>query len=638
MIWHGKVFLSFTAAIIGWFLLFGYIAFDRATHSEASKDAHILMGITRLAAEDIAVTLSNHGDDEMLRQAVVGAGAAEYATALLNHSGQVIAFSSHSPAAGELKTAQLPTLDMIGELPKTGEFFFNLQRYLWASYPLANTPFTFVTLSRTGTTGPDAYFEALAVPMIISVVLLLSYFYWCKIIHLNAQRTLDRLEKELLEQRFHDPVSELPQRALFLDRAAQTLQLSQREGRNFVIMCLRLNPLTEILQSMNQTLQAQVIKAIAGKLQQTLRDSDSFSYSGDGIFLAHMPSTDGEDAKTIAHKLVASFRENLSIDEHSFFLRCHIGIAVFPSHGEEVDTLLDHARLAMNVCTQANNSYICYDKNLDHFNIQRLSFINSLRRAINQNKLELYFQPKIDLNSMRVTGAEALVRWRLDDGTLVLPDEFIPLAEQTGLISQLTQWVLNTAMRNCAELQTRWQHLSIAVNISAYNLNDHQLEQHIFTQLSTWKIAPHTLTLELTESAMMRNQARAMELLTRITTQGAKIAVDDFGTGYSSLNYLRKLPLHELKIDKSFVVNMGQDKDDAVIVQSIIDLAHDMGLQVVAEGIENNDILLQLLAMKCDTGQGYFISPPMTLEKFIIWLENNGRYQPLSQEQSPASA
>ncbi len=623
---HVKVFLLLTTLLICGFLYSGYIVFSSALHLSAPKDTRLLASITRLLADELNISPPGQIDHITLKNTVISAGTPELTTLLVNHSGQVIAIG---PSASNRMTftGALPATEILQPEPNSGDFFIGLDRFLWASYPLTNTPFTFVVVHAAEDITVGSYFRSLTVPIIVMIILILAYAYWCINMQVALSRKLDLYKRELLDHRFLDPVTQLPRRALFQDRVEQNLQLSQREGRSFVILAIYLNPLAEVLDGMNPQMQTQVVRTVSAKLQETLRDSDTFSYAGECTFLAHLPSTDGGNAKIVSNKLVDAFRGNITTGEHTYCLHCHIGICVYPSHGNDADTLINNALLAMNVCTQANNSFILYDKSLDYFNVQRLSFINNLRKAISLDKLELFFQPKIEMRTGLVIGAEALIRWQYDDGTLVLPDEFIPIAEQTGLITPLTQWVLNNALLHCAKLHQNIGGIHIAVNISAYNLQDHLLEQVILTQLNTWKIDPRYLCLEITESAMMRNQARAMELLNRITSQGIRIAVDDFGTGYSSLNYLRKLPLHELKIDKNFVINMAHNKDDAIIVQSIIDLAHDMGLQVVAEGIENKESLDRLLDMGCDIGQGYYFSPPMNFEEFLHWLNANGTYQ-----------
>ncbi len=619
------VFLALAATLICGFIVFGLLVFSSALNITARNDSQLLAAIARRMSSELPSDVHSPIDSSSLSRATIEAGSEDFTTLLIDHAGQIVAMGPMTADLQEMR-AHLPTDGMLRNRPASGDFHLEMRRYLWSSVPVTNTPFVFAVVHRTPLPTLRIYLRQQTVPILVVIVLILGASYLTATRLRRLQSRISSLDSKLLDLRLRDPVSHLPSRALFEDRVAQNLHLSRREGRNFIILCLQLAPLDELMHNMPREAQEQTIKQVAGILQSTLRSSDTLCYVDNSMFLAHLPATDSTNAKVIAHKLISAFHDTLNVGEHSFYLRCRIGISIYPMDGADGETLIKNAQLAMSVCAQANNDFMLYDASLDYFNVQRLSFINNLRRAIHQDKLELYYQPKIALRNGAITGAEVLVRWRNDQGQLIMPNEFISLAEQTGLIAPLTQWVLNTSLRQCADLHRHFPGLHIAVNISAYNLHDNQLEQYILSKLNTWKISPRHLALEITESAMMRNQARAMELLNRLTALGIRISVDDFGTGYSSLSYLRKLPLTELKIDKSFVINMAHDDNDVVIIRTIIDLAHDMGLHVVAEGIENDQALRHLVAMGCDTGQGYFISPPLTFGEFIHWVGSNGVY------------
>jgi EAL domain-containing protein (putative c-di-GMP-specific phosphodiesterase class I) len=300
-----------------------------------------------------------------------------------------------------------------------------------------------------------------------------------------------------------------------------------------------------------------------------------------------------------------------------------IGIAVAPEHGEEGETLLRRVDLAMQAAKRAGESPVVYSTACDPYDPHRLVVLGELRRAIENDHLVLHYQPKVDLKDGRVLGAEALVRWRHPKQGLVSPDRFIGLAEQGGLIKALTGWVLDRAVTDCRAWERDGRTLSVAVNLSARNLQDAQLADYITQLLASHGLPADRLELELTESAVLADPRRAAETLERLDQSGVALAIDDFGTGYSSLAYLRKLPVSQLKIDKSFVMAMVRNHEDSMIVRSTSDLGHNLGLQVVAEGVEDKPTWDMLGEFGCDAAQGYYMARPMPGPELSAWLREH---------------
>jgi EAL domain-containing protein (putative c-di-GMP-specific phosphodiesterase class I) len=304
-----------------------------------------------------------------------------------------------------------------------------------------------------------------------------------------------------------------------------------------------------------------------------------------------------------------------------------IGIALAPDHGTDADTLLRRADVAMYVAKRSGVGHAVYSAEQDQHSPMRLALVSELRHAIDENELSLYFQPKVSLATSQVTSVEALVRWKHSRHGMLSPDLFIPIAEQTGLIRPLSEWVLEAALRQ----YNRWRQddldLGVAVNLSMRNLHEPELAEMIRHLLARWGVPPARLTIEITESSLMADAARAMEVLDRLRGMGVGISIDDFGTGYSSLAYLKRLPVQELKIDKSFVSHMARDDNDAAIVRSTIGLAHDLGLAVVAEGVEDETTLERLTSISCDVIQGYFVSRALPAAALTTWLAR-GRWAP----------
>jgi EAL domain-containing protein (putative c-di-GMP-specific phosphodiesterase class I) len=297
-----------------------------------------------------------------------------------------------------------------------------------------------------------------------------------------------------------------------------------------------------------------------------------------------------------------------------------IGLASFPEHGEEISTLLRHAEQAMYEAKRHNTGFAVFDSSLDAEDPQHLSLMSELRLAVDLGQLELHYQPKLSLKDGAVRHAEALVRWRHPERGLISPGKFIPYAEKTGFIRAITAWAVGEALGQIAAWKGRGLSLVVSINLSARDLMNVELPALFQAHLSGRNADPGSLILEITESAIMADPARALDILNRLHAMGLHLSIDDFGTGYSSLAYLKKLPVSELKIDQSFVTHMTRDRDDAIIVRSVIDLGHNMGLEVVAEGIEDQATQELLGAMGCDLAQGYHIQRPVPAAALEAWI------------------
>jgi EAL domain-containing protein (putative c-di-GMP-specific phosphodiesterase class I) len=304
-------------------------------------------------------------------------------------------------------------------------------------------------------------------------------------------------------------------------------------------------------------------------------------------------------------------------------VQASIGIAVYPEHGSDADTLLQRADVAMYMAKQDKTGYIVYDPKDDKHSPHRLTLMGELRHAIESDELVLHYQPKATIKTGEIIEVEALVRWQHPQHDLMRPDEFIPLAERTGLIKPLTVWVLNHALQQHSIWKEQGLDIGVAVNMSAHGLLDLELPDLIAGVLASHNAEPNRLVLEITETTIMVDQERALQILTRLADMGVRLAIDDFGTGYSSLAYLSKLPVREIKIDKSFVMDMNENEKHAMIVRATIDLAHNLGLEVIAEGTCAKEIFARLESLNCDAAQGEYISPPISVEEFEHWRDES---------------
>ena len=439
-----------------------------------------------------------------------------------------------------------------------------------------------------------------------------------------------RLENEIGERReaeararhlaFNDLVTGLPNRAWVQE------YLGQRTGSNsepFALLLLDLDHFREVNDTLGHTIGDRVLAAVTERLQRLLGPETFIARLGGDEFVVVMEAATEDEAVTAAQQIGSELESPLHIDELSLDIRASIGVAFFPEHGRDVDTLLQRADIAMYQAKDIREGAVIYAASFDLTDPRRLSLAGELRRAIGRQELELFFQPQVDLEDGRLTGFEALARWRHPERGLMAPDQFIPLAEQTGLIKPLTQWVLNAALQQLYEWRKGGMDVRLSVNLSPRNLHDRSLADRVEQLLDGWQVPPECLVLEVTESAILHDPERAFRLLTQLHEDGVGLSIDDFGTGYSSLSYLRRLPVAELKVDKSFVMEMWREASNAVIVRSVIDLAHNLGVRVAGEGIEDQGTLDALLEMGCDTGQGYLIGRPMPAAELAQWLEDS---------------
>ena len=327
--------------------------------------------------------------------------------------------------------------------------------------------------------------------------------------------------------------------------------------------------------------------------------------------------------------LAKSFGSKHVLEGFSLEVDTSLGITLYPEHGSDAETLLQRADVAMYVAKHDGSGLIVYGPDQDFDHIRQLTIKGELRNAIEQGLLDLAFQPKVHGATGRVVGAEALLRWRHPEHGFIPPDEFAGVAEHSGLIRPLTQWVLETALEQAARWRREGLPLGISVNISARNLLEDDLPSRLEAMIARHRLAPHLLTLEITESVIMRDPDRSLETMLRIRELGIGIAVDDFGTGYSSLAYLMRLPVNELKIDKSFVMNLDREAASTTIVRSTIDLAHKLGMQVVAEGVESEAIWSRLRKLGCDLGQGYHFSRPVAAAELLEFARRCRGSQPV---------
>lgn len=451
-------------------------------------------------------------------------------------------------------------------------------------------------------------------------------------------------EKALSHQALHDALTNLPNRTLLFDRLQHGILAAKREDKQMAVLLLDLDRFKDVNDTLGHHVGDNLLKEIADRLRSSVRESDTVARLGGDEFAILLPEIGSlKAAQRISDKIRERLEDPFKLQGLTLEIGGSIGIAMFPEHGDDAANLIQRADVAMYAAKEDQSGHAVYDPKTDSHSVRQLTLSGDLRRAITGQQLELHYQPKIDLKSNRICAVEALVRWHHPEHGFLPPNDFIYIAESTGLIGPLTLWVLRTALKCCADWHDRGINVDVAVNLSARQLQDQNLPQVIDEIIKEANIAPQHLILEVTESAIMVDPTNAMKVIMGLHALNVQLSIDDFGTGYSSLAYLRDLPANELKIDKSFVLEMTEDESNRKIVHSTINLAHNLGLKVVAEGVENDNIRKMLADMGCDVAQGFYFSRPVDIKKLEEWLTESqwglkGKPADLSVATAPASA
>lgn len=443
----------------------------------------------------------------------------------------------------------------------------------------------------------------------ISFVLLLVFFGGRAIILMNRELVLQAAALE--HQATHDALTDLPNRVLLHDRLHQAIRTAERDETPISLLLLDLNRFKEINDTLGHQAGDDILRQVASRLQEVVRKADTVARLGGDEFSVVLPTATMTDAIMVTEKIVRALKQSFRVDDRPLEIGASIGIALFPEHGDNVMNLLRRADVAMYTAKQEGKDFVVYNASLDQHALEQLTLANELRQGIERGEFEVYYQPKVDLRRNKICGVEALVRWHHPRRGLIQPAQFMDITERTGIIHTLSLHVLHLAAHQCKKWHAEGLLLNIAVNLSPMGLMDTQLAETVRGILHRASLDPAFLILEITEGPIMSSEKQTHEILTQLAALGIRISVDDFGTGHSTLGRLKKLPVSEVKIDKSFVFEMLNDSNNAAIVRTTIDLAQSLGLKVVAEGVETLQQLDALRALKCDMVQGYFISRPI---------------------------
>jgi len=425
-------------------------------------------------------------------------------------------------------------------------------------------------------------------------------------------------EAEILHLAYQDGLSSLPNRALFNVRLGEAVAAHRRDA-GVSVLVMDLDRFKYINDTLGHGAGDVVLREVAARLRGVVRDGDTVARLGGDEF-AILTSGRIERAQTLARMIQAVLEQPIDLDGQAVDVGCSIGIAHCPAHGEDPSVLLRCADVAMYAAKREKSGAAVYDARFDLHRAEHLSLLGDLRKAITGNELLLHYQPKVDLRSAQLIGVEALVRWEHAQRGVVPPGEFVPFAEQTGAIKQITRWVMEEALRQCGVWYAGGLAISVSVNVSTRDLLDRDFPQFVDEAIRKHGVPAELLIVEVTESALVEDPQRAQQTISRLKQRGVRMSIDDYGTGYSSLAYIQRLQFDELKVDRAFVTHMATQEKDAAIVRSTVELGHNLGLAVVAEGVEDAEVIGLLQEFGCDLAQGYGVSRPLPWQQLEAWM------------------
>lgn len=617
-----KILLSFVLGELLLLTFFGYTAYDTAKITNINNEVALLSSVTTRIADHVAHNI-NRGEKMNPLLAPYESDGASGATYLfvVDQNGTLIA----QPDKVELQHAFQEIRRQFNNTFShgSGSAEVNGSIYIWATTPVLDTGYSATLVRPALISQAKLFFREMGVSLIVAAVIMLWVASWAAMYVSMLIEKLDEQKNILAHRSLHDVLTGLPNRALLNDRLSQLIDVTGRQVTHFAICFIDLNRFKDVNDTLGHHVGDELLLEVSKRLKAHLRKSDTVARLGGDEFALILREVDAAGARLTGEKILQSIKVPIEIGDHKLFVSGSMGVAMYPDQGREVQLLLRKADVAMYAAKRSGTAIEFYRDDYDVFTQDKLELTQQLHEAIESNQLELWYQPKYDIKDKKVIGAEALLRWNHPVLGYIPPPTFIQVAEHSGLINELSRWVLKKAFCDSEVMDKQGFALSISINLSAYNLQDPRFESDVISILDESGIDARKIILELTESAMVINPSQTKELLIRLTDRGFRISVDDFGTGYSTLTNLRRLPISELKMDRSFVGNIISDVGDASIVNAMIGLGESLEIDVVAEGVETPEVLEALRKSGCFTVQGYLISKPLPLTTMMDWLKLN---------------
>ena len=618
-----KLILSFIAASLSVVIIFGMVAYTSA------RDYTRHIELSHLHQDNLHLISMLEGDSpdlEALKAMAPHHTSGSNSSAIVDLRTEEFVYGGDFELKQQLLAAtnnQAMDSEAKHDGSYSGSYNANDKEVLWAADTVPGNRYLVIDSYQRDRNDVMTFLEFIATPLGITLFIGIWLAVWVSAILANLFRRIADQNTQLEFQSRHDTLTALPNRSAVGDILRARVISAENDQEKLIFCLVDINALKEVNDSLGHETGDILLRQVAERLQETVRTSDQIGRFGGNKFAIILNHSQAGAVESICNKLLANFESIFEINEHSIYVRVIIGVAVYPDHAGNVQALIQHAETALHKAKGMALDFAIYDAKSDISSTERLSLTHDLRNAIHNDELELYYQPQLDVRSGVISSVEALARWLHPKHGFIPPDTFIDIAERTGLITPLTDWVLRTAVEQCARWNNMGKSINISINLSTRNLHDETLGEQIANLIGYWGVTPDQLCLEITETAMMQDPEHAKKLLQNLDSLGFRISIDDFGTGYSSLGYLKQLPLDELKIDKSFVLNMSHDENDASIVRATVGLAHDLGLEVVAEGVEDQGAQNELYRLGCEYIQGYHIGRPMPEQDLTLMLMAN---------------
>lgn len=609
-----KLFLAIVLFFSIALSFFGYTAYSSGITASSSREMMLLQDLVTGLSHDIYNDIGSKPDEASIK-----AWLREFNSL---HLSIMVATADNAWLSNAAKN-EIPTAvkERIMTTAKSGSMPVDEISYIWDTSKINDTPYTLSLIHRNDAHEASFFWKRFVVPLLIAALFVIWAAIWSAMYIASLMEKLHTQKNKLQHQATHDALTNLPNRTLMMERLNAEVHSLNADNTEFALLFIDLNRFKEINDTLGHHFGDMLLVEIARRLSAVLRKSDMVSRLGGDEFAVILGSVTEQIANTIAEKLIGVIGEVIEIGGNKLFVSASIGIARYPQHSKDTNMLVQCADIAMYAAKRSGAGYVIYDAKLDAHSRDKLKLTNALRDAIERGQMSVHYLAKADVQTGAVIGAEALLRWQHETLGMIPPDRFIPLAEQSGLMRSLTEYVLDKAMQDLQVLSSNGHDITMAINLSAVSLHDPELPNILTRVAESRNIAASKIVLEITETAVMDQAIYTSDVLRKLDQLGFRISMDDFGTGHSSLVNLRLLPLQEIKIDRSFVMNMLNNDDDATIVRTIIELAHSLGKKVVAEGVETGAIMHSLTMLGCDIAQGHFISRPVPMEVFMLWLD-----------------
>jgi len=612
-------------------IVFGFLAYRQIAESRGDQLTIFLQYLNREIADRLTLP-GNQFVSEIYLEELRRKFSTTDSTLLIQKNNKILYSAGNNDFDLLLVSQQLNSA--YSDKSKHGLVHLNGDEYYWAISDLPNKDYKLIMLEPAANEEVQIA-KKLKLRLFTTGAIILWLAVWISLLlSTRISKQLDEKNDQLKHMAMHDSLTGLPNRKLLNDRLEQLFLQSQRENLVFALFLIDLDRFKEINDTLGHQFGDELLKMVSTRLMGSTREKDSISRLGGDEFAVLLPQTDLGGSKFCAERILNAMDAPFFINNISTESKASIGIAVFPEHGESVQALMRHADIAMYQAKKSQSGYALYDPVQNKHSLRRLKLMNDLRVAIENKKIHIAYQPLIKCDLKTIDSVEALARWQHHELGNVSPDEFIPMAEQMGLIRLLTLQILEQAVDDCKRWHRQGYTFGININLSTYCLQDFSLPDEIKAILKNGGLDAGKVELEITETALMHDLSRAGKILNKLSDAGLQLAIDDFGTGFSSLNYLKNLPIDTLKIDKSFILDMHNSSNDHAIVKTIIELGHNLNCQVVAEGVENQQTVDSLKSLGVDILQGFFYSKPLNSCDFQQWLTEHFVLPPEQQSEA----